>query len=266
MNGPASLCAISAAAALALFVPRRPRLPPTPPLDRTGPEGASWPALPLVVALATPLIVFGALRWLIPAAIFTASLCAAYALWRRRRSRMAVARVESRVLEACEHLASELAAGRPPGTALASVADAWPEFRPTAEAFRVGADVPQAFRVAAQQPGAGDLRLVAAAWQIAHRTGQGLAVAVERAARQQVEARATRRVVEGELGSARATARLVAGLPVVALAMGKGVGGDPLDFLLRSPVGWLCLAGGLALGLAGLWWIEALARAVEESR
>ena len=201
--------------------------------------------------------------WLVPSVIGAAATAVGWLLWLRRRERRAAEATGRRVLDTCEHLAAELAAGQPPGAALSRAAVDWPELGPVAEAFRVGSDVPVALRVVAARPGAGDLRLLAAAWYVAHRTGQGLADAVDRVSRELVAARATRRVVQGELASARATARLVAVLPLVALAMGSGVGGDPIGFLLQTPAGWLCLATGLAFGLTGLWWIEALARGVD---
>ena len=247
------LAALSAAAALALVAPVRPRLPTLP---RLGPRGGA----PVPLLAVVPLLVWLPSRWLVPAAVCAGALGVGWLLWLRRRERRSAQATGGRVLEACEHLASELASGQPPGAALARAADDWPVLASVAEAFRVGSDVPAALRIVATRPGAGDLRLLAAAWHVAHRTGQGLADAVDRVARQLVDARATRRVVDGELASARATARLVALLPVAALAMGSGVGGDPVGFLLRTPAGWLCLATGLAFGLAGLWWIEALAR------
>jgi tight adherence protein B len=254
------LAAASSAAALALMVPARPRLPAPARAEPAPSRGR--PLLLGLGSLAAALLWLPS-GWLVPAVIGVGAAGGGWLLWLRRRERRAAELTGQRVLESCEQLAAELASGQPPGAALAHVALDWPALRPVAEAFRVGTDVPAAFRTVAARPGAGDLRLLAAAWHVAHRTGQGLADAVDRVAGELVAARATGRVVRGELASARATARLVALLPVAALAMGSGVGGDPVGFLLQEPVGWLCLAAGLIFGLAGLWWIEALARDVD---
>ena len=187
------------------------------------------------------------------------------ALVRRQRRRKAAELVSARVLETCEAMASELASGQAPGECLDRAAAAWSQLDPVAAAFRVGADVPAAMRaLAVELDGAADLRVIAAAWQVAHRTGEGLAATIDRVAESLRAAAVTRRVVAGELASARATARLVAGLPVLALAMGSGAGGDPWGFLLGTAPGLGCLALGLAFGLAGLWWIETIARGAEE--
>lgn len=164
------------------------------------------------------------------------------------------------MLDVCDVLAAELAAGRPPGTALAVAGDRWPPLLPAVEAHHLGADVPHALReVALARPGAADLWWVAGAWQVAHHSGHGLAAALERTAAGLRARRRTRRLVDSELASARATARLVACLPLAVLVMGSGAGSDPWGFLLGTPAGGVCGVAGLVLLALGLWWIERLA-------
>lgn len=250
------VCALCAGAALLVAFPVRSR-PPAPPA-RPGPVPAAVAsALGVLVLLGGPAEVF------LLVLIATGATVGVGRLLRRRARDRAARATADRVLEACDQLAAELGAGRPPASALAHVAVDWSALAPVAEAHRVGSDVAAAFRVVAAEPGAEDLRYVAAAWQVAQRTGQGLGTAVHRVSGDLREARSTGRVVRGELASARATARMVAGLPVLALLMGSGAGGDPVGFLVGEPLGLACLGTGLAFALAGLWWIEALARAVE---
>ncbi|MFC4783236.1 type II secretion system F family protein [Nocardioides sp. MAHUQ-72] len=251
------LAALAAALAVLLLLPVRPR-------SQAPAAGRRAPLLLLVAGVVALAVRHPGVA--APTAVATGALLGASALWAARRRRRDARAVAGRVLETCELLAAELGSGLPPGAALDRAAATWPPLAPAAEAFRVGADVPDSLRQLARSPGAADLRLVAAAWQVAHRTGHGLARAVDAVADDLRADEASRRVVEGELASARATARMVAGLPLLALAMGSGAGGDPWGFLVGRPLGLVCLAGGIALALAGLAWIEAIARDVDRCR
>ena len=231
-------------------------LPPSRPLSRVGIPWA-WAAPALVgVLLVVPR------GWAVLSLVLALASCAGVLLWRRRGTARRAERTSALMAEVCDVLAAELAAGRPADLAVAEAARAWPELRVVAEASRLGGDVPAAFREVSSIPGAGHLRFLAGAWVVTHRTGGGLAAATRRVAESVRAEQATRRVVASELASARATARLMAGLPVVALLMGSGAGADPWALLLGTPLGIACLAGGLALELAGLWWIELIAREV----
>jgi tight adherence protein B len=211
----------------------------------------------LVVGLATGAAVPSAL-----AVVAAGTAWAGRRLWLQRAAATHIARTQERVLECCDLIATELTAGQGPDAALASAAETWPVLAPVWQSHVYGGDVPSALRRTAAEAGAEDLALVAAAWQVAHRTGNGLADALARVAHALRDARAVDRVVRGELASARATARLVAALPLVALAIGSGSGGHPVQFLLDTPLGIACLAGGLGLGLAGLAWIERIAAGI----
>jgi tight adherence protein B len=253
-GGPATLLAAGALMAAVLLAWRVP--PVTPGQRRRHPRWLVW------IGGGLGILAFPG-RVAVPLLVLALALAGGRSLWRRRAETAAAEQTARRMLEACDLVAGELAAGRTGEAALAEAADAWPALRPVADASRLGGDVPEALRSLARTPGADGLRLLAGAWMVSHRTGAGLAVSTRRVADAVRLDQATRRVVRGELASARATARLVAVLPVVALLMGSGAGADPWTFLLGTPLGLACLASGLAIGFAGLWWIELIAREVD---
>jgi tight adherence protein B len=253
----AGLAALAAAVAAALLV--RPRIRVRVPHRSTGWARGPVSTVAVAVLVGTGLLlVLHGTQLVLGGLVALAAYAAVGMVVRTRRAGLSDRRTDQ-VLLACESLRADLAAGQPPLAALNRVAGAWPEFAPVATAGRLGADVPAAMRRLAARPGADQLRVVAATWHVAHRSGTGLADALGRAVESIRADRATVLVVAGELASARATARLMAVLPVGVLVFGTSLGGDPFGFLLGTPAGVACLAVGGGLTYAGLRWLQAIA-------
>jgi tight adherence protein B len=186
-------------------------------------------------------------------------------MWRRHGRARTRDERRARVVEVGEAMVGELRAGRPPLVALARAGAVWPELAPVVAAARLGADVPQALRDRAGLPGAEGLDDLAAAWQVSQRSGAALTTSLGQVVASARARQLAGHLIRGELSSARATARVVALLPVGTLAMSAGIGGDPWSFLFRHPAGIACLAAGAALVFAGLAWIDRMAAMVDRS-
>lgn len=104
------------------------------------------------------------------------------------------------------------------------------------------------------------LRPLAVCLAVTVETGAALATALEQTSAALRAAHRLRVAVRSELAGARATALLLAGLPVVGLGLGAAVGADPLRFLLTTLPGWVCLLLAATLDALGLWWTGALLR------
>jgi tight adherence protein B len=200
---------------------------------------------------------------LVPSALAGAAVAGSLRIRSKMAARAKARRRGARLVETCDQLAAELSSGQSPPQALQHAADLWPDLTPVAAASRLGGDVPGAWRLVAELPGAGSLQALASAWQVAERSGAGLTVVLERMADALRAEDAVRREVEAALGPPRATARLLAALPAFGLLLGIGLGGDPLGFLLRTPLGVGCLTVGLAFAMTGVWWVDRLAVAAQ---
>lgn len=195
--------------------------------------------------------------------------------WRRQILAKAVILVRRRVRRdgrraaACElvaALAAELRAGQPARLALDRASAANPESigsRAAAVAM-LGGDVVTELRKQAEDDALPELRALAALWQVAEGSGAGLARACDRLALALAESQRVRQELAAQLAGPKATARVLAVLPLFGIVLGNALGAEPLSWLLGSPIGWLALVIGIALEVAGLWWIHRLTSQVAD--
>ena len=184
--------------------------------------------------------------------------------WRIARHRTHLQERRRLVSEAIGLMSAELRAGILPQRVLTGLAVEFDFLAPAARAADLGGDVPAALRVAAGDTGAELLDDLAGAWLVAERAGAPLARVLdklEETARGDLD---IEREVESGLAPARATGRLMAVLPVFGLALGSGMGGDPVAILTGTIPGVLCLAAGCGLACTGIAWVERIATSAEE--
>lgn len=106
------------------------------------------------------------------------------------------------------------------------------------------------------------VRLALAALVVSHETGAPPAKAVEGVAATLRDGAALAAEARAHATQARASAWVLVVAPAAfslfTIATDPRVG----DFLLRSPLGWLCLILGVGLDLLGAWWMRSIMAAV----
>ncbi|MEV8504325.1 hypothetical protein AB0368_05760 [Actinoplanes sp. NPDC051475] len=108
--------------------------------------------------------------------------------------------------------------------------------------------------------------LTAAAGRLSERTGAPTADLIERI---EADARAADRAAAtaaAQAAGAQATAVLLAALPLGGIALGYGIGVDPLHVLLHTPAGAACAIGAVGLQVAGLLWADRLTNGPSDRR
>lgn len=104
---------------------------------------------------------------------------------------------------------------------------------------------------------------LAACWEISERSGASLSKTLNGlgdSAESQIDAQAAR---ESALAGPRATVRVLAWLPVLALGLGMLMGTDPITTLITTPWGRIALIAGAVLTVAGRLWTRQLMRHAE---
>jgi len=205
------------------------------------------------------------------AAMVTAT---ATARWRAGRDRRAAATAATGLSDALGVLVAELRAGAHPSDAVRAAADT-PADTPSevprtmstdvvralaavAAAASLGGDVPAVLRTAGPAPLRSWLGRLADAWSLADRYGIPLADLLD-AVRSDTEHRVRFAAeVQARLAGPRATASVLAGLPLLGLALGHAVGAAPLRVLCETPVGQVLLVIGTGLACVGVQWSARL--------
>jgi tight adherence protein B len=213
------------------------------------------------VGAVTVAVVVGIVSTPVVAVLAAGCVLGAGRAFERRRGRVLDERRLRGLADALAGFAADLRAGRPIDESAVAAGRACPD-ELTAEALGRALRMPEAL----PDPAAGSgvwgeaVARIAAGVRLSTRTGCSLAAvacAVEDDLRSRLRQQQDLRTA---VAAPQASALLLAGLPLLALAMGSGIGADPWRVLSTTPLGNLLLVGGAGLEVAGLTWSSRLVR------
>jgi tight adherence protein B len=172
---------------------------------------------------------------------------------------------ESRLLEtAIDVLVGELRVGAHPARAFSVAANETDGLvadscRAVAARARLGADVTAGLRSVAKTsalPAQWDR--LAVCWQLGCEHGLAISTLMRAAQRDIVERQRFSGQVMSVLAGARATAAILASLPLLSILLGQLIGADPVAFLLGGRAGGWLLVAGVTLVCGGLLWSDRI--------
>jgi tight adherence protein B len=216
-----------------------------------------------VVLLCIPAGILGGVGGLAAAALLSATIRA-----RMRRSRLARHREQQRkhLLDGLEIVIAELRVGAHPAGAASAAAEecagsAARAFEIASARARLGGSVAEGLR-RGDATIAAELGRIAEAWRIAEEHGLALAELLEAARRDLLARIRFGARLDSSLAGARATAAVLAGLPILGIGLGQLMGAAPLRVLLGGGAGAALLVTGTGLTCAGLLWSDAISARV----
>jgi tight adherence protein B len=265
---------LAAAAAIALLGPRSAtggrvavladagRLTGTPAGPRK-PRRATAPGRIVTLGLAAVVVAVLFRRGAVLAAATAAAGWAGRVLARDATARKLRAARQHDLRLGLRVLIGELEAGARPSSALMAARDAAPSH---SAAFGAAAAAPAGSgEAAAALLAHPDTRPIGIAWQLGADAGMALAGVLDRVAADLHAEQDHRRTVDTVLAGPRASALMLAGLPLVGIGLGVAMGAQPLDVLTSSPGGQLLCLAGVLLDVAGLLWMRRLLARAERS-
>lgn len=222
------------------------------------------------VAVLGSVLLFASIGWGPLVAAAAAVLAATVAERRRRRKRrLAAHRERNELAAALEVLVSELRVGSHPVRAFEVAAAesggaVGAALRAVSARAVLGADVPGGLRsVAGSSINRADWTRLAGFWELATEHGLAISDLMRAAHLDMVERQRFSARVDAGMAGARATAVILAGLPVLGVAMGQLIGAAPLNFLTGPGAGGWFLLTGVALVCGGLRWADRITERAE---
>ncbi|ORB32035.1 type II secretion system F family protein [Mycolicibacterium parafortuitum] len=251
-----------AALVLALAVLSAPAGPrrPVPLLHRARPRRRPSETL-CAVAVCAAVAVLHTATSAAALGLLLATLIARRRAGRRRRLRASEA---AALQDALDVLVGELRVGAHPVAAIEVAAQEAREriadsLTGVAARALLGADVAAGLRaVGRRSTSPHHWDRLAVCWHLAQTHGLAVATLMQAAQRDIAERERFRGRVEAGMAGARATAAILAGLPLLGVLLGHAIGAKPLGFLLSGGAGgWLLMLGAVFV-CAGLLWSDRI--------
>ncbi|MEV6242550.1 type II secretion system F family protein [Lentzea sp. NPDC051838] len=232
-------------------------------IRRLRPQGKREVVVPKwlwVAAAATIAYAAAGLGGLIAAAVIAAT---AHRIIKQSKRNKALRAATEALSNGLAGVVDELRAGAHPANAAEGAAQDTPKpadevLRAAAATARLGGDVERTLRELRQPLLATATDQLAKAWHVSAEHGVALADVLDATRRDLDQRAAFARQVHARMAGPRASAAVLAGLPVFGILLGELSGARPLHTLVETTAGQLLLVLGALLLAAGLWWTRRI--------